>query len=54
MTYWLKGTALNRPLVMWWVRCWAGEVFCSPVITSQLCVRVFVNTDFFFIVLNNV
>ena len=29
-------------------KVWVGEVFCSPVITSQLCVRVFVNTDFFF------
>lgn len=34
MLYWLKGTAVNRPLVMWWV-VGKANVFCCPGIRSQ-------------------
>ena len=34
MIHWVKGTAVSRPLVMWWLHVGEGKMFYSRVIRS--------------------
>ena len=36
MIYWVKETAVNRLLVMWWWGVWAGDVLFNPPISLNL------------------